>query len=99
MACAAGRVTARRASPMDNLRLQLTKCFEAVFPDVRDHAQFDTIGTASFEAWDSVASVTLFAVLEQEFGISLDLDEMAELDSFPAIEDYLRRRMVRRDSE
>ena len=40
-------------------------------------------------AWDSVASITLLNVIEEEFGIELDLDRLAELDSFGRIYDHL----------
>ena len=34
--------------------------------------------------WDSLSSVTLAAVIEEEFGLSVDPDELAQLNSFEA---------------
>ena len=34
--------------------------------------------------WDSLSSVTLAAVIEEEFGVSIDPDELAQLNSFAA---------------
>jgi acyl carrier protein len=45
-------------------------------------AQIPLASNATVEAWDSVATVTLINVIEEEFGIELDLDRVAEFDSF-----------------
>lgn len=34
--------------------------------------------------WDSLSSVTLAAVIEEEFGVSIDPENLAELNSFEA---------------
>jgi acyl carrier protein len=39
--------------------------------------------------WDSVATVTLFNVIEEEFGTPVDYDRIEELTSFARIRDYL----------
>jgi acyl carrier protein len=47
----------------------------------------------SVPAWDSLAAVTLIAVLEQEFDTQIDLMEMPELTSYHAVRDYLQRQI------
>jgi acyl carrier protein len=44
----------------------------------------------SVAAWDSVAAITLVSVIEEEFGILMDLDRLADLDSFEQVLDFVR---------
>ena len=69
---------------MDNPRARLTKCFALVFPDLTED-QISVASQATVSAWDSVAAITMMNVIEDEFGIQMDLDEVAELDSFERI--------------
>jgi hypothetical protein len=39
------------------------------------------------------AAITLVNVIEEEFGIEMDLDQLADLDSFSRIEEYVTREM------
>jgi acyl carrier protein len=41
------------------------------------------------ENWDSLQHLNLMLALEQEFGATLDVDELATLTSVPAILKYL----------
>jgi acyl carrier protein len=66
----------------------LIRCFAAVFPNV----PAERIPEASVDnvpEWDSLASVTLVALLEQEFGVQINLLDLPELTSFSAIQNYL----------
>jgi hypothetical protein len=63
---------------------RLLRCFSAVFPALKME---DMPGAtpASVRAWDSIATVTLFAVIEEEFGAgTLTTVELPEL-SFTSI--------------
>jgi acyl carrier protein len=42
--------------------------------------------------WDSVAGVTLFAIIEEEFALEIDVQDMKDLLSFDSILQYLLRR-------
>ena len=68
---------------MSDTRERLICCFQAVFPDLSEseaeHATAQRVG-----AWDSVATVTLAAVVEEEFGIQLQPDDIETLTSFDA---------------
>jgi acyl carrier protein len=74
---------------MDELESRLTKCFETVFPALPVSA-IPLSSQATLGAWDSVATVTLVHVIEDEFGFELDLDLLPELDSFTRILAYVR---------
>lgn len=76
---------------MDDLSMseRLASCFQVVFPHLP--AQWIPVAEqSSAEAYDSVSTIILFTVLEEEFGIKLDLERLAELTSFNAILAYLR---------
>jgi acyl carrier protein len=70
---------------------RLIRCFFAVFPALAA----DGIRSASVESvedWDSLAALRLAAVLEEEYGIQIDLADLQELSSFEAIRHYLKKR-------
>jgi acyl carrier protein len=77
---------------MNDIEARLASCFAAVLPEL----SADEIRTASASGtagWDSVTTVTLIAVIEDEFQIAIDLDDPARFDSFHGILDYLRGRV------
>ena len=75
---------------MNDSRDRLIGCFQAVFP----HLTTDDIvkaTSARISDWDSVATVTLAAAVEEEFDVSLDAREIEKLNSFQAFADRLER--------
>jgi acyl carrier protein len=78
---------------MVDIRERLTDCFAAVFPDLprQDIPKVDHYNLAR---WDSVASVTLFATIEEEFGLELDLEDLPALVSFEKILSYLSTKVA-----
>ena len=77
---------------MPELDDRLTRCFASVFPALpRD--QIHAASVESVPAWDSLAAVTLIAVLEQEFNIPIDLMEMPELTSYQVVREFLQRQI------
>jgi acyl carrier protein len=77
---------------MDETRKRLTGCFQLVFPDLPE-AEIPSASQATVVAWDSVAAITLVNVIEDEFGIELDPDDLADLDSFEKVCSYVETRL------
>ncbi len=77
---------------MDDRRARLMKCFAAVFPDLAA-AEIPRATPLSVTAWDSIANVTLLAVVEEEFDVTVDPDDLETLTSFEALLDYLAVRV------
>ena len=77
---------------MPELDDRLTRCFASVFPAVPPD-QIQAASVESVPAWDSLAAVTLIAVLEQEFDTQIDLMELPELTSYQAVREYLQRQI------
>ena len=51
---------------MDETQKRVTRCFSAVFPNLSQDEIFQA-STTNVKAWDSVAGVTLFAMIEEEY--------------------------------
>jgi acyl carrier protein len=77
-------------SVMSDTRTRLVDCFAAVFPDVPAQ-ELPQASTASLAAWDSLASITLLTVLEEEFGVQIDPEQLEHLQSFESVAEYLER--------
>lgn len=78
---------------MDEVRGRLTRCFAAVFPALPED-RVHTAQPSTVNGWDSVASVTLIALVEEEFGVEFDVQEIANLLSFGKLLDYLQARSI-----
>lgn len=75
---------------MSDTKGRLETCFAVVFPEMA-MADLSSLSAEACEAWDSLATVTLVAVVEEEFALRIPPDEGAKLLSFEAFEEYLRR--------
>jgi acyl carrier protein len=73
---------------MDDIKTRLIKCFETVFPDLQV-SEIPAATQDSIAAWDSIAAITLVNVIEDEFQTQLDMEELADLDSFDRVLSYL----------
>jgi acyl carrier protein len=75
---------------MDEQAARLHRCFAAVFPSLAENeiiaASVDTV-----PEWDSLASLTLFAVVEDAFEVQISELDFSELRSYAALHEYLQR--------
>lgn len=67
----------------DDTRQRLIRCFSAVFPELSP----EEITSISPETgnWDSMSAVTLLAVVQEEFEIDLEVEDMESIGSFPVL--------------
>jgi len=75
---------------MSEIQDRLIRCFSSVFPALTPE-EIRAASAQSLAVWNSLAAVTLMAVVEQEFNVHIDLLDLPELDSFEAFQTYLRR--------
>jgi acyl carrier protein len=73
---------------MSEIENRLIRCFASVFPgltpdDVR------VTSAKSMGSWDSLSTVTLAAVIQEEFRVEIDPQVLPDLDSFEAFRSYL----------
>jgi len=73
---------------MNDIEARLSRCFLAALPKLK-RSEIPAASVQTVEQWDSVAGVTLVALIEEEFGIQIDLETLDRLDSYRAILDYL----------
>ena len=73
---------------MNDIESRLIKCFQAVFPDLAE-ADITAATQDSVAVWDSVATITLANVIEDEFHQPVDFDQLSELTSFKRFREYL----------
>ena len=73
---------------MDETKERLARCFRVVFPALTGPPEAATQETVP--EWDSVASITLMNVIEEEFGIQMDFEAVADLTSFELLLEHLK---------
>lgn len=76
---------------MPDARRRLIACFTAVFRTL-DEADVARAAVGSVEEWDSLATVTLIAVIEEEFRIQVDPLDIEQFGSFEQALRYLEAR-------
>ncbi len=74
---------------MGDIEQRLERVFGIVFPDIPP-GKIRTASQNTVENWDSVASITLMNLIEEEFGIEMELDDIVEMTSFSIILDTLK---------
>jgi len=67
----------------------LIPCFSAVFADL-DEQEIPQVTKQNFAKWDSLANFSLIVVIEEEFGIQVEANDVDGLVSFVSILDYLQ---------
>jgi acyl carrier protein len=73
---------------MDKLDERLMHCFSSVFPEMNDEGirSADVVHLADV---DSLAAVTLVALIDEEFGVDMDLEGLLSLGNFEAVRQAL----------
>jgi acyl carrier protein len=69
---------------------RLLNCFASVFPGL-SYEDIRNSNAESIGAWDSLSSVTLAAVIQEEFNVEIDPEVLLHLDSFEAFRAYLQQ--------
>jgi acyl carrier protein len=67
---------------------RLIRCFESVFPDLTPD-EIRLTSAESIGGWDSLSTVRLAAVIQEEFRVDIGPEVLPDLDSFEAFRTYL----------
>jgi acyl carrier protein len=73
---------------MNELELRLIRCISSIFPELTE-TEIRTWDASLAMEIDSLAAVTLVALLDEEFGVDLDFNDLLTLGTFTSIEEYL----------
>ena len=76
---------------MSDVEVRLQECFKTAFPDVAP-GNIETTALETTPQWDSMATVILITVIEEQFDISIDLNDLSKLTSYSSILEYLQIR-------
>lgn len=66
---------------MPNVNDRLVSCFSIVFPNL-SREEIAQASNTSVATWDSLATVTLISVVEEEFGVTIMPEEYEHIVSF-----------------
>lgn len=72
---------------------RLENCFDAVFADL-ELGDLRKASVASVPEWDSLATITLMALIEEEFGITISTDDLELFVSFKVINELIGGRLA-----
>jgi acyl carrier protein len=76
---------------MADLQSRLVCCLSAVFPSL-PREDIPRARSSTVEAWDSLATATLMALVEEEFGIQVAPEDLVRFVSFQEILAHLQSR-------
>ena len=74
---------------MSDLEGCLILCFSSVLQELTE-TEIHNASTDSVGVWDSLSSVTLAAVIQEEFNLEIDPEILPSLESFEGFRDYLK---------
>jgi acyl carrier protein len=69
---------------VSNVLAKVQECFKSAFDVEPQSITIDTV-PSDVPGWDSMGHVSLASCMEQEFGVSLDVDELMEMENVKAI--------------
>ena len=75
---------------MAELRDRLIRCFSFAFPSLEE-SEIVAADLGRLSEMDSLAGVTLVALIDEEFGVELDLKGLLDLGTFEAIQESLHQ--------
>ena len=69
---------------MPDTAVQLRKCFQTLFPRLTE-VEIENASTENVAEWDSIATVSMVSLIEEEFGVEIDFEELENLTSYAHI--------------
>ena len=76
---------------MSDLEQRLAECFRTVFPNLTAD-EIARASAVSIPSWDSLATVTLVALIEEEFEVTISPDDYEYLVSFDLVKHCVESR-------
>ena len=81
---------------MQDVLARVQRAFSSAFDVEPGSITIDTV-PGDIRAWDSMGHVTLASSLEQEFGVTFDVDELMEMENVREIVRILQAKLARLD--
>ena len=74
---------------MSDKDVRLLRCFASVFPELSPE-ELRGVTSDSSGHWDSLSTVTLAALVQEEFNVEIEPEMVQQLNSFEAFQTYLQ---------
>jgi acyl carrier protein len=81
---------------MQDVLARVQRAFSSAFDVEPGSVTINTV-PGDIRAWDSMGHVTLASSLEQEFGLTFDVDELMEMENVREILRIVQAKLARRD--
>ena len=81
---------------MQDVLARVQRAFSSAFDVEPGSVTIDTL-PGDIQAWDSMGHVTLASSLEQEFGVTFDVDELMDMENVREIVRILQAKLARLD--
>jgi acyl carrier protein len=81
---------------MQDVLARVQRAFSSAFDVEPGSVTINTV-PGDIKAWDSMGHVTLASSLEQEFGLTFDVDELMEMENVREIVRILQAKLARLD--
>jgi acyl carrier protein len=78
---------------VDELETRLSRCFSLIFPSLTEE-EIRESDVARLIDVDSLAAVTLVALIHEQFAVNLDMDDLQSLGSFRAVWQYVHEKAL-----
>lgn len=75
----------------EQIKEKVRKVFLNVFSDINEF-RFD-MGSEDIKEWDSLSHMNLVSELEKEFNVSMDIDEISEMDSVKKVVEVIEKKL------
>jgi len=78
---------------MSDAEERLRECFSTVFPNLSSD-EIPRASNTSVATWDSLATITLVSVIEEEFGVTIAPEEYEHIISFELVRECVKSKTV-----
>ena len=76
---------------MSSVRARVEQCFRTAFPDLPKE-ELPRATMSSISQWDSLSTLVLVSLIEEEFGLQIPADDLGDFVSLELIVDSLQQK-------
>ena len=77
----------------DKIFEKVKAAFLRTFPNTKEDSFREDMPPEDIEEWDSLSHMTLVSEIEKEFGVTMEIDEISEMDSVKNVVEVLKKKL------
>jgi acyl carrier protein len=77
---------------VSELNRRVYRCFQEIFPGLPE-SQIESASTETVGDWNSMTTINLVLLLEEEFATQLEPEDIEQLRSYPTVLETIRRKV------